>query len=36
VRDTVAVEVLDPQNTELVPGIVVAIDMAGEFARRSD
>ena len=35
VRDTVAVEVLDPQNAELVLGIVVAIDLAGEFHRGS-
>jgi uncharacterized protein YxjI len=35
VRDTVAVKVLDPQNTELVLGIVVAIDMAEEFHRGS-
>ena len=29
-------EVLDPQNTQLVLGIVVAIDMAEEFGRRSE
>lgn len=35
VRDTVAIEVFDPADTELVLGVVLAVDMSEEFDRKA-